>query len=271
MARKERNNIDYFPHSVSHGKKMFYLRDKFKNDGYAVWFMLLEELGKADYHYLDLKDPIQLMYLSSEFKVSELMLNEIIETLVKFDEFDKELWSKEKILFNQKFNENISDAYKKRNNDCINKDSLLSLLIAKGRSLSLKSTPKPPKPISKGVINTQSIVEYSKENKNNKENDDNELIETTKKIKQIEIVYAQFVKEVKSGYHQQWAEATYMRLKIKKGSLTKLLTDFKNQLIVDLKAHKTTAELKDHLNHWLNKQDQIGKLKQYRKKPIGAL
>ena len=83
MARKERNNIDYFPHSVSHGKKMFYLRDKFNNDGYAVWFMLLEELGKADYHYLDLKDDIQLMYLSSEFKVSELMLNEIIEEIMK--------------------------------------------------------------------------------------------------------------------------------------------------------------------------------------------
>lgn len=165
MARKERNNIDYFPHSVNHGKKMFYLRDKYKNDGYAVWFMLLEELGKADYHFLDLKDDIQLMYLSSEFKVSELMLNEIISILVKFGEFDAELWDNEKILFNLKFIENISDAYKKRNNDCITKNSLVELLTAKGRLSSSKSIPKPPKSIPKAPVNPQSIVEYSIEEK----------------------------------------------------------------------------------------------------------
>ena len=162
MARKERNNIDYFPHSVTHGKKMFYLRDKFNNDGYAVWFMLLEELGKAEYHYLDLEDDIQLMYLSSQFKVSELMLNEIIETLVRFEEFDKQLWNDDKILFNEKFNENISDAYKKRNNNCVDKDSLLLLLQSKGRKLSSKSNPKQSKGNLEGDGNPQRIVKDSK-------------------------------------------------------------------------------------------------------------
>ena len=91
MARKERNDVDYFPHSVNHGKKMFYLRDKFNNDGYAVWFMLLEHLSKAQYHFLDLEDEIEIMYLSSEFKVTEELLRDIIEALVKFKEFDREL------------------------------------------------------------------------------------------------------------------------------------------------------------------------------------
>ena len=162
MARKERNNVDYFPHSVTHGKKMFYLRDKFNNDGYAVWFMLLEELGRAEYHYLDLEDDIQLMYLSSQFKVSELKLNEIIETLVRFEEFDKQLWNDDKILFNEKFNENISDAYKKRSNNCVDKNSLLLLLQSKGRSLSSKSNPKQAKGNLKGDGNPQRIVKESK-------------------------------------------------------------------------------------------------------------
>lgn len=159
MARKQRNNVDYFPHSVGHGKKMFYLRDKHGNDGYAVWFMLLEQLGKADYHYLDLQDDIELMYLSSEFKVSELVLRDIINTLVKFNEFDADLWNNESILFNEKFNDNISDAYKKRNNDVIEKDSLRLLLVSKGRLIKPKLTPKPRKPTSKEPDNPQSIEE----------------------------------------------------------------------------------------------------------------
>lgn len=168
MARKERNSVDYFPHSVNHGKKMFYLRDRFGNDGYAVWFMLLEQLGKSNYHYLDLSDDIEMMYLSSEFKVSELKLNEIISSLVKFGEFDKELWENNKILFNEKFNENISDAYKKRNNECPDREMLISVLKSKGVQLNFKSTlkqqkstPKQQKSKTNTSENTQSIVEYS--------------------------------------------------------------------------------------------------------------
>lgn len=165
MARKERNSVDYFPHSVIHGKKMFYIRNKYKNDGYATWFILLEKLGSSEYHYLDLKEEIELMYLSSEIMIEQDTLNKIINDLVSIGEFDKELWENEKILFNQKFIENIQDAYKKRNNECINKESLIQLLILKGRSLSAKSTPKQPKGILKGNNNPQSIVEDSKVNK----------------------------------------------------------------------------------------------------------
>ncbi len=132
MARKERNNVDYFPHAVTHGRKMFYLRTKFKNDGYAVWFMLLEHIGKAEYHYLDLSEQLQIMYLSSEFMVSEETLLQIVDTLVHFGEFDRDCWESFRILYNQKFIDNIQDAYKKRNNVCIDKKSLLTLLSSKG-------------------------------------------------------------------------------------------------------------------------------------------
>ena len=163
MARAQRNDIDYFPHSVKHGKKMFYIRSKFGNDGYAVWFMLLEQLGKTNYHYLDLKDEVQLMYLSSEFKVDENILMEIINTLVKFDEFDKELWEKESILYNEKFVDNIKDAYKKRSNECVSKTTLLILLTSKGRLNEPISIPKQPKSNPKGGENPQSKVKYTKE------------------------------------------------------------------------------------------------------------
>lgn len=133
MARPERNNVDYFPHPVKHGKKMFFIRKKYGNDGYTVWNMLLEFLGDANNHYLDLNDETELMYLYSEFDVSEDTLNNIIADLVKFGEFDKELWEEERILFNQKFIDSIQDAYQRRRNKCIDRNTLIQLLITKGR------------------------------------------------------------------------------------------------------------------------------------------
>jgi len=61
MARPERRNVDYFPHPVKHGKKMFFIENKYGNDGYSSWFKILEQLGDADDHYLDLEDQSQLM------------------------------------------------------------------------------------------------------------------------------------------------------------------------------------------------------------------
>lgn len=169
MARKERNDIDYFPHPVTHGKKMFYLRDKYGNDAYAVWFILLEQLGRANYHYLNLSDKMSLKFLTVDTKVSEETLLNIINELVDFGDFDAELWNQNKILFNEKFIENISDAYKKRNNECIDKNSLLLLLDSKGIRKLSKSTPKLDKSNLKGYGNTQRIVKDSK-GKESKEN-----------------------------------------------------------------------------------------------------
>jgi len=166
MARKQRNNVDYFPHSCIHGKKMFYLRNTYGNDGYAVWFMLLEELGKAEYHYLDLQNEVQLMFLSSSFAVDKETLIEIIEVLVKFNEFDEHLWKKEMILYNPKFIENIADAYKKRNNACIDKLTLIKLLHENGRLKDTSSYGNEVKVHGNEVKvhgNPQSIVKYSKE------------------------------------------------------------------------------------------------------------
>jgi len=152
MARQERNSVDYFPHTVTHGRKMFYLRSKYKNDGYAVWFMLIEQLGRTEYHYLDLSDDIQLMYLSSEFMVSEQVLKDIIDILVKFGDFDDDLWNNHKVIFNEKFNQSISDAYKKRNNDCISKENLYKLLGFPNES---KKTPNKPLSTSEVSGSTQ--------------------------------------------------------------------------------------------------------------------
>jgi hypothetical protein len=222
MARKERNSVDYFPHGIKHGKKMFYIRNQYKNDGYAVWFMLLEKLSSAEYHYLDLKNDLELMYLSSEFMVSKEVLLSIINDLVNMEEFDSEFWLSERILFNEKFIENIQDAYKKRANECINKKSLLSLLQSKGRSFEVKSNLIDSKSTLDSPVGTHikeynskedNIIEYKKKVNNKKpkynfreklldygfkENLVNDwmLIRKTKQATDTETTFNKFIREI---------------------------------------------------------------------------
>jgi hypothetical protein len=164
MARPERNSVDYFPHPITHGKGMFYMRTKYGNDSYVVWFMLLEKLGGADYHYLDLQNKLQVMYLSAEFKVDESVLIEMITDLVMVseDDFNSELWKEERILYNQKFVDSIADAYKKRSNSIIELSTLLRLLVSIGRIKPSKLTCKLDLRDPSAPIKPQSKVKYSK-------------------------------------------------------------------------------------------------------------
>ncbi len=56
MARPKKQVVDYFPHVCSQGKTMFILEQKYGNNGYAFWFKLLELLGDAPGHFLDIND-----------------------------------------------------------------------------------------------------------------------------------------------------------------------------------------------------------------------
>lgn len=172
MARPQTNKVSYFPHPVTHGKKMSYIEKKHGNNGYATWFKILEELGNTDYHYLNLSDEIQIMFLSDRCLVSESELICIINDLVKLGEFDKELWTENSILFSEKFLESVSDAYNKRSNECIDKESLLLLLIRLGIRKPPKSDHKPLKSENNTHINPQSKVKYNKEEYNKEESFD---------------------------------------------------------------------------------------------------
>lgn len=116
MGYQKLNTVDYFPHPVNHGRKMFILRNMYGNDGYIVWFMLLEHLGKSHNHYLNLSDNTQMLYLSAEIDVSQEVFLGVINKLVELEEFDEKLWKEAKIIYSKKFVESVLDAYKRRTN-----------------------------------------------------------------------------------------------------------------------------------------------------------
>lgn len=242
MARQERNDVDYFPHPVNHGKKMHFIETKYKNDGYATWMKILEELGSAQYHFLDLKDGVGVMFLSSKCCVSEIVLLNIINDLIRLGEFDEELWVNEKILFNQKFIDNIQDAYAKRNNKCIDKKSLLLLLYAKGRIIPPKSTPNQALSTLNYSDNTQRIVKDSIV----KEIKEKENFEKFRKIypgtkKGLDTEFENFCKK-----HKDWKEVIPM-----------LEESIKNQMAVRQKKMASGEFVPEwkHLQTWINQRD----------------
>ncbi len=115
MARPARTDVDYFPHEVDHGRKMHIIESKHGNNGYAVWFKLLELLGKASNHYINFNDDTSLMYLESKLGDEDVMI--ILKDLVKLNVIHPGLWEK-KVIWIPKFVDGIADAYKRRSNKC---------------------------------------------------------------------------------------------------------------------------------------------------------
>jgi hypothetical protein len=128
MARPERNNVDYFPFYCKEGKGSFVIETKYGNDGYSTWIKILRQLAVTNYHFLDLSNTSDFMFLSSKCKISEDILLKIIDDLAELGEIEKDLWQEKRIIFSVKFIESIQDAYKKRNNKCITLNGLRTLL-----------------------------------------------------------------------------------------------------------------------------------------------
>lgn len=150
MARPERNTVDYFPHICGEGKKMFFIEKKYGNDGYATWFKLLEKIALTELHYLDLSVESEVLYLAAKCNVDENLLLEIISDLAKVGAINKFLWEN-KVIWSDKFIENIQDAYERRKNKCITYEGLCNHLLSKG-------VLKPSKRTTKVDINTHTIL-----------------------------------------------------------------------------------------------------------------
>ena len=173
MARVEKNTVDYFPHLVSEGKKMFFIEQKYGNDGYVVWWKILEKLATTDFHFLNLHEEEEIMYLASKCRVSNEKLLAIINDLVKMNAFNKQLWLEAKIIWSQVFVDNIEDAYERRKNKCIDLLTLCTLLKS-------KCILKPTFVLHDVYINTQSRVEETKvEERKEKKSKEEEIILNT--------------------------------------------------------------------------------------------
>jgi hypothetical protein len=119
MGARNKHIVSYFPFICREGETVFFIEDKYGNNGYATWVKILRQLAVTERHYLDLEKKTSMLFLAAKCKVSPELLTEIINDLVEFGDFDKHLWNDRKIIFCQKFIDNIEDAYKRRSTYCI--------------------------------------------------------------------------------------------------------------------------------------------------------
>jgi hypothetical protein len=131
---------------------------------------------------------------------------------------------------------------------------------------------------------TQAFLEKPKKADNVNVNVNvNDNVITTKEIKVVDEIDVStnllnnqkntedFLKEIATENHQMWVENLYMKFKLKKGSIGKLLKDFNTHLGIQEKTPKTLKDYKEHFYNWLNTQERIGKLCDYSNKKVGAL
>lgn len=113
MARPKRKGVDYFPHDCISGKTLFIIEQKHGNDGYALWFKLLEFIGTKEGHFIDYNNAADREFLGAKCRLDEVSVTKILDDLANLEAIDKELWS-EKIIWCTGFLDRISDVYVKR-------------------------------------------------------------------------------------------------------------------------------------------------------------
>lgn len=204
MARPERNNVDYFPFLCKEGKTMYYIEQKYGNDGYATWVKILRQLAVTNYHYINLSDRVEMMYLASKCRVSEEVLCTMIDDLCDLGEFNKMLWKENQIIYNEKLVDSVKDAYLKRNNKSLTLESFLQLL----ESLGIRKLVKGEK---KGTDNPHRREEKSIEEKKRED-----LVARKKAFSDTLSPYLKtYGKEMLNDFYLYWTEPNKSNTKVR--------------------------------------------------------
>lgn len=177
MARTQKDTVEYFPHYAISGKTLFILESKYKNDGYAFWFKLLEILCQSNGHFINCSDEVSWQYLLAKTGVSEITGSEILSLLSNLKNIDSELWVKDKIVWCEALIQNIKDVYTKRG----------------------RSTPCRPKTDNRQQESISACISEAEIHVNN----DFRSRSTQSKVKESKVEEIKKVKEIKVGI---WSE-----------------------------------------------------------------
>lgn len=114
--RPEKKTVDYYPHyCMEGGKTLFILENTFGNNGYAFWFKTLSLLGQSQGHFIDVYNRNAWLFLIAKTKVSEDIAENIMNLLVDLEAIDRDLWIHDRIIWCQKFVDNLESLYSRRN------------------------------------------------------------------------------------------------------------------------------------------------------------
>ena len=192
-GRPIKNTVEYFPHYVGFGKTIFILQNRFGNDGYAVWFKILELLSRSENHYFWVRNSTEREFLVAITGVTDDILEQILSLLAEVEAIDAELWSI-KVIWCENLVKNLAPVYQKRNRKIPSKPDK-NLFTDTKTGISGTETG-----IS-GTETTQSKVEYSKEKEKEKEKEISVSNESVPPEKNFWTELNKFkISEAKKGY-----------------------------------------------------------------------
>ena len=115
MGRSPKKGVDYFSHDVGAAgtPTLFTLQNGFGNDGYALWFKLLEHLGTKESLSMDCNNKSDWLYFVAMARMPEERAIQILDLLASIGSIDPDLWT-QKIVWSENFAKRLSDVYKKR-------------------------------------------------------------------------------------------------------------------------------------------------------------
>ena len=116
MGRNCKHIVDYFPHDTdsSDSKTLTIIQAKYGNDGYSLWFKLLQLLGRTEGHFYDFNNPTDWEFMLAKMHIqSAEKAREILNTLAALGAIDKPLFEAG-IIWSDNFITRITDAYLRR-------------------------------------------------------------------------------------------------------------------------------------------------------------
>jgi hypothetical protein len=162
MARPIKQGVDYFPHFNTDGKTLYILEGKYGNDGYALWFKVLELLSRAPGHVYDCGNIANWEFLCQKSHLPEQKSTEILNTCADLDAIDVKLWKEKRIIWCQNLVENLKPVYDKRKQSVPEKPVIDTETPKDGEFSGQKS---PEMPQRKEEKSRERRVEESKEEK----------------------------------------------------------------------------------------------------------
>lgn len=220
MARPRKEGMEYFPHDTDarNDLKIRKLRAVFGNDGYATYFILLENIYRNKCYELDISDAETKLILAEECRISEEKFTQIYLKCIDLDLFSKEEYEKREIL--------TSEAIKKRTEPIENKRKKNNEHYNNNRKEVSDAETNAETDISdveKGTESTQRKEKNSKE-KNSKVNN---IISPKFSDEQIELILSKELfslmkinnPNVKEPNFQTWAKHIDLMIRIDKRSV----------------------------------------------------
>jgi len=151
---------------------MAILEERFGNDGYAVWFKLLERVGSSEGHAWNSTEELEWDYFCSYVHLEPDKCREVVDLLAKLGAIDADLWTKDSVAWSDHFIEGVTPVYDKRDSSLPGKPGFLHGNNGKGKII--------PENEVNDTGNPQRRVEKSKGEKSIAKKEVSPFFESTK-------------------------------------------------------------------------------------------